>query len=75
MNDELIKYFITQGAFAALFVWLLFDTRKDSKEREVKYQDTIRENQNIISTLTKNLNVVDDVKSDVEEIKEYLFKK
>lgn len=41
MEGEVIKYFITQGAFAVLFMWLLIDTRKDSKQREEKYQQTI----------------------------------
>ena len=31
MESEFIKLFISQGAWAVLFVWLLFDSRKDSK--------------------------------------------
>lgn len=81
MESELIKYFITQGAFAALFVWLLADTRKDSKQREIKYQDTIKENQDtikenqsIITKLTEKFDVVDDIKQSVEDIKNKIFK-
>jgi predicted type IV restriction endonuclease len=33
-NPEIIKLIISQGIFAVLFVWLLFDTRKESKTRE-----------------------------------------
>lgn len=68
MDGGLIKYFITQGAFAALFVWLLIDTRKDSKEREKGYQDAIKENQSIISKLTEKFNIVEDIKGDIEDI-------
>ena len=30
MDQELLKFAISQGLFAALFVWLLIDTRKES---------------------------------------------
>lgn len=62
MEGEVIKYFITQGAFAVLFMWLLIDTRKDSKQREEKYQQTI-------DKLADKINIVEDIKEDVEEIK------
>lgn len=74
MDSEIIKYFITQGAFAALFVWLLIDTRKDSKQREKGYQDTIKENQSIISKLTEKFNIVEDIKTDIDDIKNKIFK-
>ncbi|RKI45759.1 bacteriocin [Clostridium paraputrificum] len=67
MEGEVIKYFITQGAFAVLFTWLLIDTRKDSKQREEKYQLTI-------DKLADNINIVEDIKEDVEEIKNKLNK-
>lgn len=35
-TPETIKIFITQGVFCILFVWLLYDTRKESKVREEK---------------------------------------
>lgn len=62
MDNELFKYLCTQGIFCALFVWLLWDTRKDSKQREEKYQATI-------DKLADKFNVVEDIKTDVEEIK------
>jgi predicted type IV restriction endonuclease len=31
-----IEQFVSNGVFAILFVWLLIDTRKESKEREQK---------------------------------------
>jgi hypothetical protein len=36
LNPEIIKMIITQGVFCVLFVWLLYDTRKESKLREYK---------------------------------------
>ncbi len=34
MENELIKIIIIQGTWALLFVWLLIDTRRESKTRE-----------------------------------------
>lgn len=44
MDQELLKFAISQGLFAALFVWLLIDTRKESKTREESLNKTIEEN-------------------------------
>ena len=63
METEIIKMVISQGIFAALFVWLFFDTRKDSKQREEKYINTI-------DKLTDKISIVEDIKEDVEEIKD-----
>lgn len=50
---------MTQGAFAGLFLWLLFDTRKDSKQREEKYQKTIE-------TLADKLNIVKSIEEKID---------
>ncbi|WP_297713218.1 BhlA/UviB family holin-like peptide [Clostridium sp.] len=63
METEIIKMVISQGIFAVLFVWLFFDTRKDSKQREEKYINTI-------DKLTDKISIVEDIKEDVEEIKD-----
>ncbi|MGG3845584.1 BhlA/UviB family holin-like peptide [Aeribacillus composti] len=36
-----IEQFVSNGVFAILFVWLLYDTRKESKEREQKLLEQI----------------------------------
>jgi predicted type IV restriction endonuclease len=36
-----IESFVSNGVFAILFVWLLYDTRKESKEREQKLIEQI----------------------------------
>ena len=50
---------MTQGAFAGLFLWLLFDTRKDSKQREEKYQQTIE-------NLADKLNIVKSIEEKID---------
>ena len=69
MENELLKTIVSQGAWAMLFVWLLIDTRKESKTREEKLQNVINKNQEVISELAEKFNVVEDIKEDVKEIK------
>ena len=63
--NELLNLDITQISYGALFVWLLFDTNKKNEAREKKYQD-------IIDNLSVNICVINDVKEDVEEIKDII---
>ena len=60
--SDIFNIDITQLSFGALFVWLLFDTNKKNEQIETKYQE-------IISNLTDSINMIQDVKEDVEEIK------
>ena len=69
MENELLKTIISQGAWAVLFVWLLIDTRKESKTREEKLQSIINKNQEVIADLAEKFNVVEDIQSDVTDIK------
>ena len=63
--NELLNLDITQISYGVLFVWLLFDTNKKNESREKKYQD-------IIDNLSINIGVINDVKEDVEEIKDII---
>lgn len=69
MENELFKVIINNGAWAVLFVWLLIDTRKESKAREEKLQEIIDKNQEVISDLAENLEVVKTTQKDVTDIK------
>ena len=62
MEQEILKMAISQGLGYFLFVWLLMYVLKTTDAREKKYQD-------VIDKLTNTLNIVDDVKKDVKEIK------
>lgn len=74
METELLKLGLTQGIFCLLFLWLFFDTRKDSKARETSMQTTIKDNQLIIVKMAENFSIVKEIKDDVDEIKEKYFK-
>lgn len=67
MENEMIKYFLTQGPFAVLFVLLLLWSRKDSKERERNLNGII-EKQNDV--LTKFSEKYDMIISEIRELKE-----
>ena len=62
MEQEILKMAISQGLGYVLFVWLLMYVLKTTDAREKKYQE-------VITALTDKLNIVDDVKKDVKEIK------
>lgn len=38
MDADIIKYFLTQGPFAILFVWLLIYVMRANRERESRLQ-------------------------------------
>jgi hypothetical protein len=64
--EEILKLITTYGLTTVLFIFLFFYNIKDSKEREAKYQE-------IITSLTEKFGVIEEVKKDVEEIKNKLF--
>ncbi|MEC2727872.1 BhlA/UviB family holin-like peptide, partial [Bacillus thuringiensis] len=41
MEEQIFNSMIQQGAFAALFVWMLFTTQKKNEQREEQYQKVI----------------------------------
>lgn len=55
--DATLFNVLIQGGFGALFVWLLIDTRKDSRDREAKLTEHLDKYYNtlplIVETLTK----------------------
>lgn len=65
--DELLKAGINQGLGYGMFVFLLLYVLKTTGDREKKYQDTI-------DKLADKFNIIEDVKKDVVEIKEKIFK-
>lgn len=80
MEEQVFNVMLSQGAFGGLFVWLLFSTRKESKElleatrkenkeREDKYQQVIEKNQEVIEEQAKSFGLLS---KDVSEIKQIL---
>ncbi|WP_298042484.1 BhlA/UviB family holin-like peptide [uncultured Clostridium sp.] len=62
MENEIIKTIASQGAWALLFVWLLFYVLRENSKRENNYQETINK-------LADKISIIEDIKEDVKEIK------
>lgn len=72
MEEALFNIAAGNGPWAALFVFLFIYVLYDSRQREKKYQETIKENQTIIQTLSEKFGIVDNIQKDVTDIKEEL---
>ncbi len=66
MWDEIVNLAIKNGLWAVLFLGLFVFVIKDSKSREKKYHQ-------IIKDLTEHLGIVKEIKEDVDEIKDVVF--
>lgn len=65
--NDIFSIIISNGVFAILFVLLFCYQLKDSQKRENKYEITIEK-------LTTHLDVLEEVKQDLSDIKEFLKK-
>lgn len=74
MENEIIKLASSQGIWAALSVALIFYVIKTQDKRDLRQEEREQSYQKIISSLTDKLNIVEDVKKDISEIKQYVFK-
>lgn len=63
MWEQIVNLAISNGLFAVLFLGLLVYQLRDSRAREQKYQNTIEK-------LGNSLEIVKQVKEDVEDIKD-----
>jgi hypothetical protein len=68
-EEQIFNLFLKEGGFALLFVWMLFSTMKNNKEREMKYQEVIDKNQSVIEEQAKAFS---SLAKDVTEIKQIL---
>ena len=66
--EQIVSVVVSNGIFATLFVGLFCYQLKDSKRREEKYQQTIED-------LTVHLDLIEDVKEDVKELKTIVMSK
>lgn len=69
MDEQIFNMFLKEGGYALLFVWMLFSTMKNNKERELKYQEVIDKNQSVIEEQAKAFS---SLSKDVSEIKQII---
>lgn len=60
MDNKLIELIVSQGIFAALFLYLLFYVLKENRIREEKYQEVILE---LLKTLHNIENNIQEIKN------------
>lgn len=75
MDTELIKIATSQGVWAVLTVVLIMYILRAQEKRDLKQEEREKNYQDIISKLTEKFNIIEDVKKDVEDIKDYITKK
>lgn len=74
MESEILKAALSQGIWAVLSIFLLFYILKAQETRDMKQEERERNYQCIITKLTDKFDIVDEVKKDVEDIKQYVMK-
>lgn len=69
MEDKLFEMAATQGIWALLSIALIFYVLKAQEKRDLRQEERENSYRKIIEGLSNTLNVVEDIKSDVSEIK------
>ncbi|MGK4043772.1 BhlA/UviB family holin-like peptide [Heyndrickxia oleronia] len=67
MDANLVQYFLTQGPFAVLFVWLFYSSRKESQEREKQLYQTIDDQNEIIKRFSTKYDIIITKLDDMED--------
>lgn len=75
MNEKLFDAAATQGIWAVLSISLIFYILKAQEKRDTKQEEREKNYQNIITILSDKLNIIEDIKSDICEIKNNIMKK
>lgn len=74
MESEILKAALSQGIWAVLSIFLLFYILKAQEKRDMNQEEREKNYQDIITKLTDKFDIVDEVKKDVEDIKQYVMK-
>jgi len=71
---EMLNLAIGQGLGYALFVWLLMYVLKTQEKRDAKQEEREKNYQDIITKMSDKLIIVEDIKKDVGDVKDYIIK-
>ncbi len=72
MEEKLFEVAATQGVWTLLSIALIFYILKAQEKRDLRQEERENSYQAIISMLSDKLNIVEDIKSDISEIKNSL---
>jgi len=74
MSEKLIELAATQGIWTLISVSLTFYILKNQERRDEKQEEREKNYQIIISNLSDKLNVIEDIKEDIKDIKNFIKK-
>ncbi|OAK72702.1 bhlA [Lederbergia galactosidilytica] len=56
--ENILQYFLTQGPFAVLFVWLFYSSRKEAADREKQLYQTIDDQNEMLKGFSSKYDIV-----------------
>ena len=75
METTVLNVAVSQGIWAVLAVFLLIYIVKSNEQRDTKQEEREKNYQTVIESLTEKFQILNQVQSDLKEIKDNLFNK
>ena len=75
METTVMNEAVSQGIWAVLAVFLLIYIVKSNEQRDTKQEEREKNYQTVIESLTEKFQILNQVQSDLKEIKDNLFNK
>lgn len=75
METTVMNVAVSQGIWAVLAVFLLIYIVKSNEQRDTKQEEREKNYQMVIESLTEKFQILNQVQSDLKEIKDNLFNK
>ena len=75
METTVMNVAVSQGIWAVLAVFLLIYIVKSNEQRDTKQEEREKNYQTVIESLTEKFRILNQVQSDLKEIKDNLFNK
>lgn len=75
METTVMNVAVSQGIWAVLAVFLLIYIVKSNEQRDTKQEEREKNYQTVLESLTEKFQILNQVQSDLKEIKDNLFNK
>ena len=75
METTVMNVAVSQGIWAVLAVFLLIYIVKSNEQRDTKQEEREKNYQTVIESLTEKFQILNQVQSDLKQIKDNLFNK
>ena len=75
METTVMNVAVSQGIWAVLAVFLLIYIVKSNEQRDTKQEEREKNYRTVIESLTEKFQILNQVQSDLKEIKDNLFNK